>query len=172
MRVDVAINQHAHRSILRISMADNRALWKSRQGSRRTAKVLSMTDRQELMAEISQEEARLAALKAEVEESCARLVALRKQLAAELPARIVLPTPLAPETASAAMTNAAKVAVFRSLFRGRKDVFPRRWENAKTGKSAYSPACVNEWDYGLCEKKKGPEGAEWIDAFRRWARGR
>ena len=54
------------------------------------------------------------------------------------------------------MTNAAKVAVFRSLFRGPKNIFPRRRENAKKGKSGYSPACVNEWEYGMC-KKKGPD---------------
>jgi hypothetical protein len=34
--------------------------------------------------------------------------------------------------------------LFRSLFRGRGDVFPKRWENPKTGK-AYTPACANEW---------------------------
>ena len=45
--------------------------------------------------------------------------------------------------------------MFRSLFRGRDDVFPRRWENAKTGKSGYSPACANEWEHGLCEKGRG-----------------
>ncbi|MEW6202134.1 MAG: hypothetical protein AB1546_09175 [bacterium] len=30
-----------------------------------------------------------------------------------------------------------KIALFRSLFRGREDVYPRRWENPKTGKSGY-----------------------------------
>ena len=39
---------------------------------------------------------------------------------------------------------AAKIAVFKRLFRGRSDVFPLRWENAKTGRSGYSPACANE----------------------------
>jgi hypothetical protein len=34
-----------------------------------------------------------------------------------------------------------KIALFRSLFRGRDDVYPRRFENRKTGKSGYSPAC-------------------------------
>jgi len=47
-----------------------------------------------------------------------------------------------------------KIALFRSLFRGREDVFPRRWENAKSGKSGYSPACRNEWVRGVCEKPK------------------
>ncbi len=37
-----------------------------------------------------------------------------------------------------------KIALMRSLFRGRDDVFPRRWQRAKSGKSGYSPACRNE----------------------------
>ena len=48
----------------------------------------------------------------------------------------------------------AKIALFRSLFRGRDDVYPRRFENRKTGKSGYSPACGNEWVPGLCEKPR------------------
>ena len=40
-----------------------------------------------------------------------------------------------------------------SLFRGRVDVFPKRWENPKTGRSGYSPACSNEWVPGICEKR-------------------
>ena len=39
----------------------------------------------------------------------------------------------------------AKIALFRSLFRGRDDVYPRRFESRKTGKSGYPPACANEW---------------------------
>jgi len=49
---------------------------------------------------------------------------------------------------------AAKVALFRSLFRGREDVYPRRFESRKTGKSGYAPACANEWIRGVCEKPK------------------
>lgn len=47
---------------------------------------------------------------------------------------------------------AAKIALFRSLFRGRDDVYPRRFESRKTGRSGYSPACANEWARGLCDK--------------------
>jgi phosphatidylserine/phosphatidylglycerophosphate/cardiolipin synthase-like enzyme len=32
-----------------------------------------------------------------------------------------------------------------SLFKGRDDVYARRWENKKKGTSGYSPSCVNEW---------------------------
>ena len=45
-----------------------------------------------------------------------------------------------------------KVALFRSLFRGREDVFPRRWDNPKTGKAGYAPVCRNEWVRGVCGK--------------------
>ncbi|HEV2971082.1 MAG TPA: DEAD/DEAH box helicase family protein [Pirellulales bacterium] len=48
----------------------------------------------------------------------------------------------------------AKIALFRSLFRGRDDVYPRRFESRKTGKSGYSPACANEWVQGVCEKPR------------------
>jgi len=53
-----------------------------------------------------------------------------------------------------AFDNRAKVDLFRSLFRGRTDIFPLRWENLKTGKSGYAPACANEWKRGLCEKPR------------------
>ena len=47
-----------------------------------------------------------------------------------------------------------KIKLFRSLFRGREDVFPRRFENSKTGKSGYAPVCRNEWQAGICQKPK------------------
>jgi superfamily II DNA or RNA helicase len=48
----------------------------------------------------------------------------------------------------------AKIELFRSLFRGRTDVFPLRFESQRTGKGGYSPACVNEWVRGVCEKPR------------------
>src|SRR5258705_10331738 len=47
-----------------------------------------------------------------------------------------------------------KIALFRWLFRGREDVYPRRFESRKTGKSGYAPACANEWVRGICEKPR------------------
>lgn len=47
-----------------------------------------------------------------------------------------------------------KIALFRSLFRGRMDVYPARWENKTSGKSGYAPACSNEWVRGVCEKPR------------------
>lgn len=49
--------------------------------------------------------------------------------------------------------SSKKIALFCSLFKGREDVFARRWFNAKTGKSGYSPVCVNEWNPSLCNKR-------------------
>jgi superfamily II DNA or RNA helicase len=51
-----------------------------------------------------------------------------------------------------ASPTAAKIALFRRLFRGREDVLPRRWENPRTGKSGYAPMCRNEWVRGVCGK--------------------
>ena len=47
-----------------------------------------------------------------------------------------------------------RVKLFRSLFKGREDVFARRWFSKATGKSGYQPVCQNEWDRQLCDKKK------------------
>jgi len=48
----------------------------------------------------------------------------------------------------------AKIGLFRSLFRGREDVYPRRFESRKTGKTGYQPVCANEWVQGVCEKPR------------------
>jgi len=48
----------------------------------------------------------------------------------------------------------AKIALFRSLFRGREDVYARRFESRKTGRAGYSPACANEWAQGICNKPR------------------
>ena len=44
--------------------------------------------------------------------------------------------------------------LFRSLFRGREDIFPTRFESRKTGKSGYAPACRNKFVRGVCELPK------------------
>jgi len=47
-----------------------------------------------------------------------------------------------------------KIELFMSLFRGREDVFPKRWDNPRTGKSGYSPVCKNEWAKNVCNKPR------------------
>jgi superfamily II DNA or RNA helicase len=73
------------------------------------------------------------------------------------------PAPDSPPAAPAAtrpfateskLSTAEKVALFRSLFRGRTDAYPVRWESRKTGNAGYGPACGNEWRPGVCEKPR------------------
>lgn len=64
------------------------------------------------------------------------------------------PAPLAGSQASEKTpdTSEDKINLFLSLFRCRKSVYPKLWENQKQDKKGYSPACTNEWVRGLCEK--------------------
>ena len=52
-------------------------------------------------------------------------------------------------------TPEEKIRLFRNLFRGREDVFARRWYSVQKEKGGYTPVCVNEWKYGVCIKPKG-----------------
>ena len=54
-------------------------------------------------------------------------------------------------SSSRSLSSQEKIQIFRSLFRGREDVYAGRWES-KSGNSGYSPACANEWDPLLCNK--------------------
>ncbi len=47
-----------------------------------------------------------------------------------------------------------KIRLFRAMFRGREDVYARRYMSAKSGKCGYSPACAVEWARGICDKKR------------------
>lgn len=47
-----------------------------------------------------------------------------------------------------------KINLFRLLFKGREDVFARRWYSKTLDKSGYQPVCENEWNEELCDKKK------------------
>ena len=48
----------------------------------------------------------------------------------------------------------AKIHLFMSLFKGRSDVYAKRWENKNKGTSGYSPVCLNQWQAGVCGKPK------------------
>jgi hypothetical protein len=47
-------------------------------------------------------------------------------------------------SATPELSVAGKIALFRSLFRGRDDVYAVRWES-ENGKSGYSPAGIKDW---------------------------
>ena len=51
-------------------------------------------------------------------------------------------------------TSEEKIKLFRFLFRGREDVYAKRWHSEKSGKSGYQPVCLNEWNTWLCDKRK------------------
>jgi len=45
-----------------------------------------------------------------------------------------------------------KISLFLSLFRSRKDLYSRLWENTRKGTKGFSPVCSNEWAAGICRK--------------------
>lgn len=61
------------------------------------------------------------------------------------------PEPMSPQKSVLSLEE--KVALFRSLFQGREDVFARRWFSPTTGKSGYQPVCAREWSREYCDKK-------------------
>lgn len=80
---------------------------------------------------------------AELEQEKQQLLNLRKELRQ--------PSPATPT--SGLYSPEQKIAIFRSLFRGRSDIFSNRWQNQQ-GRSGYSVACNNEWIQGICHKPR------------------
>jgi hypothetical protein len=116
-----------------------------------------MSDLESLRKRIAEEEARLARVEKERDEALAKLQELKDRLAVEDSAPIPpkpVPSDSLPFPPKIPSTHSEKVALFRSLFRGREDVFPRLWENTKTGRKGYAPACSNEWVGGVCRKPR------------------
>ncbi len=52
-----------------------------------------------------------------------------------------------------------KVRLFRSLFRGREDVFARLWWSQKSQRAGYSPVYRHEWNPAWCDKPRVKCGA-------------
>jgi len=69
-----------------------------------------------------------------------------------------LPVTGKPATDSVAINNESplseKVKLFRSLFRGREDVFARLWWSRKSQRIGYSPVCSREWNPAWCDKPR------------------
>ena len=95
------------------------------------------SDRKELAEEVAKIDSQIAALSE-----------LKRQYLARLS---VADSPELPPAITKQFSIEEKISLFRSYFRGRKDVHARRWEN-RAGKSGYSPACKHEWDRVLCRK--------------------
>jgi hypothetical protein len=43
---------------------------------------------------------------------------------------------------------AEKIRLFMSLFKGRDDLYAKRWDS-REGRSGYAPVCLNEWKSGF-----------------------
>src|SRR5215471_20037930 len=78
-----------------------------------------------------------------LEDENQRLRALLTENGIDLP---VGPAEAKPQTPSSQspLNTAQKIALFRSLFRGREDVYAQRWESAD-GRSGYSPKTERDW---------------------------
>jgi hypothetical protein len=107
--------------------------------------------RDKVLEAIAREQALIARLERDRDDAQARVRSLQEELNppaggaehAAAPPRSLLPG-----------TVAEKVSLFRNLFRGRQDVFPKLWVNPLTACKGYAPACANEWMRGVCEKPR------------------
>lgn len=52
------------------------------------------------------------------------------------------------------ISNEEKVKIFMEVFKGRTDLYAKRWVSNKTGKSGYSPVCKNEFSVYKCDKPR------------------
>ena len=114
---------------------------------------------EQLRVELDDARAEILRLRQEVNRLQAILSALSIKRASE-PSAPIPAKPLfdagTPSVPSRTVHLAAddRVRIFRSLFRGREDVYAARWDS-KQGKSGYSPACAHEWDPAICQKPRG-----------------
>jgi superfamily II DNA or RNA helicase len=85
----------------------------------------------------------------------------------KLPDHIPAPSRTSDHTidySASALSPEGKIKLFRSLFRGRNDVYALRWES-RNGRSGYSPACPREWemaDDGSYKLKKDLRNREYF----------
>lgn len=130
--------------------------------SQRTGDPASDPTREALLAELQRQEALLLELDRQRDEAHTRIDKLREQVVAtELGSTRLALAPSSPTTqAPAPRANEPpaplyldnKLRLFRELFRGREDVYPRYWERPAEKKKGYSPVCGNLFREGLCPK--------------------
>src|SRR6266545_4553641 len=90
-----------------------------------------------------------------------RLLAVHSIPIPQLPAENPLPTKTVEPVPPVDKEERARqrIALFRSLFRGREDVYARRWENAD-GRYGYMPVVVKDWK---AINKSRPEDRKKVD---------
>ena len=104
----------------------------------------------DILQDLAREEQRFAELERTFADARTRVEALRSELAIASASPPASPTLQLERDGAPQRSSAEKVKLFRSLFRGRPDVFPVRFVSKKTGKPGYAPACSNKWEPGLC----------------------
>jgi len=102
---------------------------------------------------IAQAESQLKRLESERAEILAKLEELRRKREAAIQIEET-PAPFLKASITKDSSSDEKIALFRSLFKGREDVYALRWESRKSGKSGFQAACRNEWIKGLCRKRE------------------
>ena len=93
---------------------------------------------------LAEKEEALATLNARRAELLLQIRELRREKASSFYRQETLLQPELPSVTNQSAPE-AKIYLFCSLFRGREDVYPKRFESLKTGKSGYQPACRNKW---------------------------
>lgn len=109
-----------------------------------------MNQREELLRELAAAKARLADLAIQHRLAESTVERLRKLADGEHPDDAAAAT----HPPSLPSSPAEKIRLFRTLFRGRPDVYPKLWTNDKKSTKGYAPACSNEWVRGICEKPR------------------
>ena len=106
-------------------------------------------NRATLIEAIALKETQLAQLDAERQALLETLHDLRQQVSA-----IDASSSPAPKLSS--LSSDDKITLFRSLFKGREDVYPKLWVSKNGDRKGYMPACANDGVYSLCGKRKTP----------------
>ena len=114
---------------------------------------MGMLDPKDLERQLQEALKECASLREE-NERLRKLLGLHPENRTPRPTSSVL-EPSTPYASADQVTNDSpietQIALFRSLFRGREDAYPVRWEGRK-GNSGYSPACAKEWNRPFCRK--------------------
>ncbi len=113
-----------------------------------------MRDLEEINQLLAEKEAELSRLNLRRAELLGQIGELQREKSAGADAPEPPPQSGAPLAVTSVSPQTEKIALFRRLFQGRTDVYPRRFESLKTGKKGYQPACANEWVTGICEKPR------------------
>lgn len=106
-------------------------------------------NRATLIEAITLKEAHLARLDVERQTLLDGLNELRQQLSA-------IDAAASPAQETSTLSSTAKITLFRSLFKGREDVYPKLWISKSGDRKGYMPACANDGNYSLCGKRKFP----------------